>query len=293
MSDSPRTVHHDNATLLVSLLGLQIVSNQESRVRREIIQGGMQAVNPVNDISSRLSRKAAKIVHTLSQYDTIRRYIAELVGYDPNAHYVSLKNYPDSDLIKFIRNSGRVMPEELVIKMLSEMGSVLAVMHDQGYVHRDIKPGCILVVWQGSDFHFRLTGFEAVSLPEENANSPGGGVTSEFWAPETWLHSEYSVKSDIFALAMTIMVALFSRFVSYGRYRYSQQERGWDDHVKCVCQTLALSPPVQHLLSRMLSEDQHARPTAKQTLDVVSSWGQPDIDDSLEEGNNLEMRAMT
>ena len=276
----------NNSNVSRSQLPERSVHSHQDSIREENIQSETGPVN--QDLTGVRERsRSHRVIIELSLDPKIKNNIVE-VCYDPSTKQPYEKLYEDSDFLQFIRSHCELISDKLVVKLLSEIVSVLYVMHSRGYVHRDIKPLSILTDRQGEYFHFRLAGFRAVSLPKENAKSPARVGTREFWAPEILRHSEYSVKSDIFALAMTIMVALLGHFESYG----DQPNCGWDEHVEHQCQALVLSPRIRQLLVRMLSEDPRNRPTAEETLGVVSTWSEQSLDDYLEAGNALEVRPM-
>jgi len=104
-------------------------------------------------------------------------------------------------------------PEERVIHLLEQAASSLAEAHDAGLIHRDIKPGNILVVDRGGisdqvkvvdfglvkDVGFRALG-EATSEPALTvANTVVG--TPLYMAPETFTAPEtVDARADLYAL---------------------------------------------------------------------------------------------
>lgn len=107
-----------------------------------------------------------------------------------------------------------------LIQIACQMADALAYLHSMGYLHRDIKPGNILM---GRDGHIKLTDF-GIATKESEAQAeiddkqsvmsrgrPTGGFhkkrmvgTLEYMAPEILQRSPHSRASDVYAFAVTL-----------------------------------------------------------------------------------------
>merc|ERR1712061_135035 len=85
--------------------------------------------------------------------------------------------------------------------ILCQVAQGLAYIHSKSFMHRDVKPGSILVFDRklGRDLTIKLANFELAVLNEtpdvENFHEKCG--TTEYMAPEVYLCDRYSVKRDI------------------------------------------------------------------------------------------------
>ena len=254
-----------------------LLSNPESPrfiVRKETIKGETLAVKSATDsqLVPALKREA-ELIRKLSTDDRIRSHIVEVIEYNNNKMY--MRFYECSDVVGFLEG-GKALSEADALKMLREILFVLAVMHGQGCIHRDIKPDNILVDRQGSELVFRLTDFDLATWPGENPNAKGVG-SHWYWAPEIWLQWEYSEKSDIFALAVTVMAARSGKLLTY-------QQPDWDELVAEWCQVCWSDLQIQQLAQSMLCEDPCRRPTAMSALAAVDSFVEPDYEGAIWQG---------
>lgn len=81
----------------------------------------------------------------LDHENLVRAYDA---GEDGNVYYLVTEFVPGSDLRKLVRTSGPLNMADAA-SIVSQIASGLQHAHDQGLVHRDVKPGNILVTPEG------------------------------------------------------------------------------------------------------------------------------------------------
>jgi tRNA A-37 threonylcarbamoyl transferase component Bud32 len=94
------------------------------------------------------------------------------------------------------------MPVRRVERVLREVASALDYAHRQGIIHRDIKPGNILLDSEG---HALLADFGIAKIAG-GANLTGTGVvgTPAYMAPEQAQGSQVDTRADIYALGVVI-----------------------------------------------------------------------------------------
>ena len=90
------------------------------------------------------------------------------------------------------------------VRIARQIGSALAYAHGRGVVHRDVKPGNILVDRNGNAF---LTDFGLARLPEDLGTQVRGG-TPGFMAPEQAVGDDAGPAADQYALARTLIELL-------------------------------------------------------------------------------------
>src|SRR5215510_1693389 len=65
-------------------------------------------------------------------------------GEEDGALYLAMSHIAGSDLRKLLRREGRLEPER-VLDLIEQVAGALDAAHGAGLVHRDVKPGNILV----------------------------------------------------------------------------------------------------------------------------------------------------
>ena len=92
---------------------------------------------------------------------------------------------------------------EFSLALVEQIGSALQYLHEQGIVHRDVKPGNILVKEDG---HAILADFNLIFDESATALTATGHIvgTPQYLAPEQWTGSEANVRSDVYSLGRVL-----------------------------------------------------------------------------------------
>jgi serine/threonine-protein kinase len=110
----------------------------------------------------------------------------------------------DGASVEQLLTQTRAMPIPMVLSLAGQLLEGLAAAHAVGVVHRDIKPGNLLVLADGTlkilDF-----GISKSSLVQVSAVSQGSWVgTPGYMAPEQYGGSPVDLRADLYAAAVTI-----------------------------------------------------------------------------------------
>jgi eukaryotic-like serine/threonine-protein kinase len=193
------------------------------RVIRHLGSGGMASVLLCED--ERLARRVAvKRLHADSPVDVEQRFKREAkLGASLNhPNVVSVfdtatddegvlivMEYVDGHPLSQLLRHGPLRPEE-ACRIVSDVGDALDHAHAQGVVHRDVKPGNVLIRDDGVP---KLTDLGIATATDDTRITRSGIVlgTAAYMAPEQLDGRGAAPASDIYALAAVAFEALSGR----------------------------------------------------------------------------------
>lgn len=167
-----------------------------------------------------------------------------------------IMQYLPSRSLQALLNDKGVLAAPVVARIGAEVASALAAAHEAGIVHRDVKPGNVLITEDGSA---KLTDF-GVSHAVGDVNLTSTGMvtgTPAFLAPEVARGAMSAFPADVFSLGSTLYAAL-----------EGTPPFGTDQNPMAVLHKVASghivpprrSGPLAPLLLRMLAPDPADRP---------------------------------
>lgn len=111
--------------------------------------------------------------------------------------YVAMEYLPKGSVDRIF--NGAPIPMRTAFKILEDISWAVEYAHQRGYIHRDIKPGNILLTgeWKAKLSDFGL----ATNIPRGGTASPYGYLTHV--APEVLRTGRTSKASDIYAIGVT------------------------------------------------------------------------------------------
>ena len=173
---------------------------------------------------------------------------------------------PSMALSAVLRESGPLQVEEAA-QVGAQISSALAAAHAVGIVHRDVKPGNILIADDGAAL---ITDFGISHAMGDTTLTATGLVhgTPAFLAPEVARGSDSTFASDVFSLGSTLYAAL-----------EGAPPFGSDSNSIALLHRVASgefpSPPhggpLTPVVLQMLSLDPQARPSMKAAADTLRS----------------------
>ncbi|GEC02360.1 hypothetical protein SSP24_00150 [Streptomyces spinoverrucosus] len=187
-----------------------------------------------------------------------------VTGADPDAAapWLATAFVPGPSLAEAVATCGPLPPRG--VRILGRMlARALTAVHDAGLVHRDVKPGNVLLDVDGP----RLIDFGIARATEETALTSADMVvgTPGFLAPEQARAQPASPASDVFALGCLLSYAATGRppfgtgAVDALLYRTVHDEPDLD----------GVPDDTRQLLERCLAKDPAARPTAREVDETL------------------------
>jgi predicted Ser/Thr protein kinase len=195
-------------------------------IQRALGSGGMGAVYLAND--ERLGEQVAlKIMHGMALLDPaasdrLRREASAArrishpnvvkihdVGEDQGHLFLSME-YVEGQSLKELISRHSVLPVERVRSYVAEICEGLAAAHGQGVIHRDLKPGNILVT---PDQRVKIIDFGLARIANLEGMTATGMLlgTPEYMAPEQIKGGNIDARTDLYALGALTYHALTGR----------------------------------------------------------------------------------
>jgi hypothetical protein len=134
-------------------------------------------------------------------------------GEDRGRLYLAMRYVHASDLRRLLEAEGRLTPER-ALAILDQVARALDAAHARGLVHRDVKPGNILLappVFDGDAEHVYLVDFGLARSDSDDRSLGGGGSflgTPRYAAPEQAAGRPVDGRTDGYALGCVLYECL-------------------------------------------------------------------------------------
>jgi serine/threonine-protein kinase len=258
------------------------------RIEREIAKGGMAEVylgthltldRPVAvkvmhnfieadpDLQSRFEREA-KVVAALRHPNIIQIFDYDTADGHP---YIVMEYLKGPSLATYLRElhsqNDRLTPKQ-VARLLVALAAGLDYAHEQGVIHRDIKPGNILLHNKAREISTEdpltghtepvITDFGLVRIAHSATQTASGVVsgTPAYMSPEQAQGTKVDHRSDIYSLGVVLYEMLA------GRVPF-EADTSWTVILKHIKdpppQIEGIQPPVQGVVERVLAKDPEMR----------------------------------
>ncbi|EME23640.1 serine/threonine-protein kinase [Rhodococcus triatomae] len=221
-----------------------------------------EAVKEARSRAMREGRLAARLTHP----HAIAMYDVTLEGDDP---WLVMEYLPSRSLAQAL-NATQFLPPALVAQIGAQVADALAQAHAAGIVHRDIKPGNILIADRGPGAGTVKVGDFGISHAK-GETQPGSTSaivgTPAFLAPEVARGDDPTEASDVFALGSTLYTAT-----------EGQPPFGIDEDTIALLHRVAKaeimrptrSGALTDALLHMLEPDPRRRPTMAEARDLLA-----------------------
>src|SRR4051794_22558232 len=232
------------------------------RIEEEIARGGMGVIYRAIPVTLALPR-AVKLI--TPQFARDHRYLERFrveataaariehpnvvtvhdFGEVDGAPYLVMQYVEGVDLERLVEHEGPLMPQR-ALALLAQIADGLDAAHAMGVVHRDVKPGNILVVGDRA----LLTDF---GLAKQLSATPRGqseliGGTLEYAAPEQMEGKDVDARSDVYSLGSVFLYMLTGRTPGIG-HLWGDQPAG----------DIPLPPTIEAVIARARARDPQDR----------------------------------
>lgn len=250
----------------VGVNGHQPFGVEGYRVLRKLGQGGMSRVFLAEHLASGTER-VLKIVPITDSDDgeTVQRFIHEFAlvsgidhsnvahiydqGFTDDYAYIAMEYFPGGDLRGMI---GEGMSPELGLAVLLQVASGLSAIHQQGIIHRDMKPDNVMV---RSDGMLAIADFGIAKKPMSQLSQTQHGEvfgTPYYLSPEQATSGIVDERSDLYSLG----VMFYEILTGTKPYRASDIEGLLYQHLNAPVPRLPdHMARLQHLLDQTMAKD--------------------------------------
>jgi len=215
-------------------------------------------------------RREMRMLGRLDHENLVRAFDA---GYDAEVTYLVTELVPGVDLRRYVQAHGP-LEEATAASIISQAARGLAYAHDQGLVHRDVKPGNILVMQDGRAKVLDL-GLAGSQLAEESSRIGRVVGTMDYIAPEQIrTPDDVEPSADVYALGCTLYYAVTGRVPFPGGSRREKMERHLNDMPDSVRRLAPhLSDAFCDVIEGMMMKSPAARiATAKEVVERLRPW---------------------
>ena len=230
-------------------------------LKQLLLQPGLSAADAheARERAMREGRIAARLQHpnAVTVYDVVE---------DEGQPVLIMEYVPSQSLSAALDARGTLAPQE-VARIGAQVATALTAAHQAGIVHRDIKPGNVLLAEDGTvkitDFGIsRATGDVTVTATGMLAGTPA------YLAPEVAKGESPGPPSDVFSLASTIYAAV------EGHPPFGTSENTLAVlHAVAACRTVPprQAGPLTALLMHMLRPNPNDRPTMSEVARALGA----------------------
>lgn len=182
-------------------------------------------VLPLSKATPEAVKNFRREVRTQAQLDHPHLVHAYDAGEDGAVHYLVVEYVPGADLRRLVRSQG-ALPVHQAASVIMQAALGLDYAHQRGLIHRDVKPGNILVTPAGEA---KVSDLGLAGFIHEAENDPRAGKivgTADYLSPEQIRSPrDITALSDIYSLGCTLYYAVTGKVPFPGGNAASKAKR--------------------------------------------------------------------
>ncbi len=198
----------------------------------------------------------AQAVLNLSHEHIVRSYD---VGTEGDLHYIVLEYVDGSTLKECIRAQGRFLPRS-AINLATQVLDALSHAHEQGIIHRDVKPQNIIINARG---HAKLADFGIARNADSSTITYAGSMVMgsvHYISPEQAKGRQVTVESDIYSMGVTLYEMVTGRLPFEGENSVSIALRHIQEE---IVPPIVLEPTLPPALNDVIMKAVSKQPTLR------------------------------
>jgi serine/threonine protein kinase len=179
--------------------------DREVAVKQVVSTDGMsdEGADDVRTRALREGRMAARLAHrnAIAMHD---------IAVDGGEPWLVMEYVPSRSVAQILHSTG-TLPVVHSAQIGAQVAAAMAAAHAEGIVHRDIKPGNILVATTGRDAGLVKISDFGISRAKDEVQVAENGVitgTPAYFAPEVARGAEPTEASDVYSLGATVYTAV-------------------------------------------------------------------------------------
>lgn len=261
--------------------------NGRYRIIGMLGRGGMGEVYRATDLTLGQS-VALKFLHAAADQTWLERFHNEVriarqvshpnvcrvydIGEAEGLPFLSMEYVDGEDLATLLRRIGR-LPNDKALEISRKVCAGLAAAHARGVIHRDLKPGNIMLDRRGEVL---IVDFGLAALPSQLGPKDVREGTPAYMAPEQLKGAEVSAASDIFALGL-VLYELFTGKRAYeaGNVNALLNKQEAMDLTSMSSIANDIDPAVENVIRRCLSPTPSERPAGPLSVSASLPGGDP------------------
>jgi len=185
-------------------------------------------------------------------------------GEDTGAAYLVMELVPGESMSRLLEREKK-LSEEQVLDIIAQTSRALAAAHARGLVHRDIKPGNLLITPKGK---VKITDFGIARVGDQVPLTKTGQVmgTVQYLAPEQATGKTSTAATDLYSLGVVAYEALAGK----RPFRGENQMAIAMAHINEMPPALSdsIDPRVQNLVLSCLAKKPNQRPESGTSLAI-------------------------
>ncbi|MGA2035334.1 MAG: protein kinase, partial [Thermoguttaceae bacterium] len=214
-------------------------------------------------------------IQSLAKLDHRKLVRALDAGHDGNVYYLVTEYVPGCDLRKLVRRDGP-LGMEFAASIISQVAEGLQHAHQQGLVHRDVKPGNVLVTPEG-EAKLSDLGLAGPLNPEHDPRAGKIVGTADYLSPDHIMCPWQPTPGwDIYSLGCTLYYAVTGK-VPFPGGSTAEKARAHCDFDMRPLDPRRLNPALSDsfvdVVADMMAKDPGERiPSAEEAIKSLSPW---------------------